>query len=268
MTDINQILKRLLSDPSMPVDLKWVDEMAAEYPAFYFPAALAVRRNQASPASPAPDALLSYLAVQCPDRAAIADFTDTTGAEWSDFYPKAEMPQESSTDRTIDVFINTYGHSSPQEEALLERLIFSPVPADYLGATEEPFDPSAPLSLPPELIPPAYQEKTPVAPPPFTGLQQPSAAPPPFTGLRQEPQRILTPQPPPDPAPDANTSLMESLAQFFIKKGRYERAYDIISDLSLKFPEKSVYFAEKLRFLQKKMLSQKLSQENKTKNQE
>lgn len=289
MADINQILKSLLSDPGMPVDPKWIDEMAAAYPAFYFPTALFVKRSHTDLDKADLDTLLTSLAVQCPDRVAIADFTDTADAGWSDFYPNFSKPQESSTDTTIDTFINTYGHSSPQEDALLERLIFSPVPADYLGADDDSFDPSAPLSLPPELsgqpdeAPPhaVITSEPAIAPPPFVGLKQSQAAPPPFTGLKQEedqtpppppsassPEAVVTEESPQSPPPAPDTSLMESLAKFFIKKGRYERAYDIISDLSLKFPEKSVYFAEQLRFLQKKMLSQKLSQENKTKNQE
>ncbi len=283
MNDINQILKSLLTDPAKAVDPDWVARLADRYPAFYFPTALLVKRNMAGIDKSRLDSLLTYLVVQSPDRAAVADFTGNSGADWSNFYPKTDTLQETSTDRTIDAFINTYGHSSPQEDALLERLIFSPVPADYLGAPDTPLDPSDPLVIPPELDVPVNDDikaTLPVAPPPFKGLRETEIIPPPFTGLQKStpslaPDPATAPGPAPAPAapdpvpaPDADTSLMESLAKFFIKKGRYERAYDIISDLSLKFPEKSVYFAEQLRFLQKKILSQKLSQENKTKNQE
>lgn len=47
------------------------------------------------------------------------------------------------------------------------------------------------------------------------------------------------------------SSLSESLAKIYIRQGRYRRAYEILSDLNLKNPEKSIYFADQLRFLRK-----------------
>jgi len=59
------------------------------------------------------------------------------------------------------------------------------------------------------------------------------------------------------PRPAADDSLLsESLARIFIKQGRYERAYEIISNLSLNYPKKSIYFADQLRYLRKLMLIQ------------
>ncbi|MDE6469309.1 MAG: hypothetical protein K2L28_10500, partial [Muribaculaceae bacterium] len=51
--------------------------------------------------------------------------------------------------------------------------------------------------------------------------------------------------------------LSESLAKIFIKRGRYEKAYEIISGLNLKFPKKSAYFADQLRFLHKLIINQR-----------
>lgn len=48
-----------------------------------------------------------------------------------------------------------------------------------------------------------------------------------------------------------SSSLSESLAKIYIRQGRYRRAYEILSDLNLKNPEKSIYFADQLRFLRK-----------------
>ncbi len=47
------------------------------------------------------------------------------------------------------------------------------------------------------------------------------------------------------------SSLSESLAKIYIRQGKYRRAYEILSDLNLKNPEKSIYFADQLRFLRK-----------------
>lgn len=45
--------------------------------------------------------------------------------------------------------------------------------------------------------------------------------------------------------------LTETLAKIYIKQGYYEKALRIIKVLSLKFPEKNIYFADQIRFLEK-----------------
>lgn len=43
----------------------------------------------------------------------------------------------------------------------------------------------------------------------------------------------------------------KTLADIFIKQKKYERAYEIIKHLSLNYPEKNIYFADQLSFLEK-----------------
>lgn len=43
----------------------------------------------------------------------------------------------------------------------------------------------------------------------------------------------------------------ETLANIFIKQKKYDRAYEIIKHLSLNYPEKNIYFADQLSFLEK-----------------
>ncbi len=43
----------------------------------------------------------------------------------------------------------------------------------------------------------------------------------------------------------------ETLARIYIKQGRYSKALEIISRLSLQYPKKNAYFADQIRFLQK-----------------
>ena len=44
--------------------------------------------------------------------------------------------------------------------------------------------------------------------------------------------------------------LTESLAKIYIKQKKYYKALEIIKKLSLKYPEKNVYFADQIRFLE------------------
>lgn len=45
--------------------------------------------------------------------------------------------------------------------------------------------------------------------------------------------------------------LTETLAQIYIKQGRYSRALEIIRQLNLNYPKKNIYFADQIRFLEK-----------------
>ncbi|MDD2799210.1 MAG: hypothetical protein PHV20_11520 [Bacteroidales bacterium] len=49
--------------------------------------------------------------------------------------------------------------------------------------------------------------------------------------------------------------LTESLAKIYIKQKRYYKAIEIIRRLSLKYPEKSIYFADQIRFLEKLIIN-------------
>lgn len=52
------------------------------------------------------------------------------------------------------------------------------------------------------------------------------------------------------PEPSEDDLLTESLAKIYIKQKRYEKALEIIKSLSLKYPKKSVYFADQIRYLE------------------
>ena len=97
------------------------------------------------PASPvAPAALLKYcdehltddertalrarVALASADPATAAASLDPATAELADFYPPVPEPAAPTTLDTIDTFLRTYGHSSPEQDAMLERMIFNPVP--------------------------------------------------------------------------------------------------------------------------------------------
>lgn len=172
------------------------------------------------------------------------------GGEWLGFYPPEPTRERPGTEEAIDTFLNTYGHTSPEEEALLNKLIFNPVPdyAEMLAREEQenlPADAGAADPDSPEARINAFiLEKHPAAP---RESAQEEPAPEPFAAE--------APVAPPEPHDDS--LLSESLAKIYIRQGRYERAYEIISGLNLKFPKKSVYFADQLRFLQKLIINQR-----------
>ena len=47
----------------------------------------------------------------------------------------------------------------------------------------------------------------------------------------------------------------ETLARIYIKQGRYQKALDIITRLSERYPHKNVYFADQIRFLEKLIIN-------------
>ena len=241
-SDLQEILSALLDDPSAHPSADWVAEMASSHPAFLIPAAIMLRRCSNELDTGTRDTLRARVMLGCADRTAMADLA---GEDWGSIYPPAEPPLAPSTDCAIETFLDHYGQSSPQEDQLLERLIFNPVPADYFPGLDGDDNPSdgTPL-LPPELDRRHAQDPPQAADDTQEPLHIPDTA-------TEEPETAT-----PHHAPAEDSLLSESLAKIFIKQRRYQRAYEIISNLSLKFPEKSIYFADQMRFLQKLIYNQ------------
>lgn len=213
--------------------LKWI---ADRYPYFVLPFATeaAAEKNDLQRRQQ----LLTHVAPAATDRAMLLCLVNPGGLDLANFYP-VDAPATPSTDSAIDTFLSTYGKRDPKEEAILERLIFNPV-ADYSAVLEREAGETATTSGEPD-----EQDRRLAA---FLASQGEVEAP------REENIKPHTPA----AAPAPESSLSESLAKIYIGKRRFEKAYEIISQLSLKNPEKSVYFADQLRFLDKLIRNQRL----------
>jgi hypothetical protein len=57
--------------------------------------------------------------------------------------------------------------------------------------------------------------------------------------------------------PSDGAYFTETLAQIYVRQRRYEKALEIIKKLSLNYPEKNIYFADQIRFLEKLIIHTK-----------
>jgi len=249
MTDAGDLLKKAFETPEGSLDADSVaalGELRRRRPYFVAPALAELRHTGADAEGAETEALRRYLAVAASSGRTLAFAAH--GADWRDFYPAREESEGKRTDDVIDVFLRTYGSCTPEENALLERMIFNPTPdyGEMLAREEQENLPEMPADT-------DSQDAKIAA---FILSQHPAAkheeTPEPAEEAEEEVHRPVT-----RPEHNDDSLLSESLARIFIKQHRYERAYEIISGLNLKFPKKSAYFADQLRFLQKLIINQR-----------
>lgn len=282
---------RSLSDREIPVGLSDVERLMKDYPFFTLPALTLMQREGSAIPAETRRRLLGHIALNAPDVASFVALADADRNTWTDFYP-AEQPKSVTTENVIDTFLATYGHSSPEEDEMLERLIFNPT-ADYsvLLANEEetnmPEQPDAADDSQDALInsfilkhrhpstPDANTDTQSPTPDADTSLPDPVESPghvdlpAPLPAHSSEtvetPAEVAVPTDHPVAVTEspADTSLSESLAKIYIRRRRYDKAFEIIHGLSLNNPKKSVYFADQLRFLRKLMLNSSYNEQNK-----
>lgn len=211
------------------------------YPYFALPASIVLRESGGMMSHEERRRVTRHLARTAPSPVVLATLLNDSDEP---FYPD-EKVATPSTESAIDTFLSTYG-SGGEDDEVLNRLIFNPTPdyAQLLAKEEQHNLPSVSDGgdshddLLNRFI---IKQK-----------QQEGSAP------QDEPSRIPAVTVENRHSDDAaagqqqETSLLsESLAKIFIRQRQYERAYEIISQLSLNYPEKSVYFADQMRFLRK-----------------
>lgn len=269
---LDSLLKRLADPagtPLTPEETQWLEDFRSRYPFFTIPSPAREEGEPGKGMNRLPP-LRDILAAPSPE--AFARMAgEPEASRFDDFYPTREVNHTPTTSAAIDDFLNTYGHQSQEEDELLERLIFNPVP-DYsqqlareeessLPSEESASDPDSAESRLNRFILSHRDGSSHRDPSPQAKEASPTPAPP----KSASPSRKEKAEPKKASPPDG--LLSESLAKIYIKTRRYEQAYEILNDLSLRFPEKSSYFADQLRFLRKLILNERRRRvENDSKN--
>ena len=240
----------LIDNPNEVPEKEWIEKLAEEHPYFILPASLLLKRSSEL-SDEERDVLMSKVALSSWDKEMIEQLVDKDAEKWADFYPKEEKTAVT-TNAAIDTFIATYGNPDPHEEEILTRLIFNPTP-DYAQLLSEEEERSVPdLSETQDdsqdALINAFILKSKENQGHFpSSIEEP-----------KEPEPVPVDDTPVNSPEETNDSLLsESLAKIYIKQRKYSKAYEIISNLSLNFPEKSIYFADQLRFLRKLMINQR-----------
>ena len=245
--NLNEQLRQYLSNPEATVRQEWVDEMMKQYPYFNLPALLAQQRGEVDSDT------LARIAIAYPDRKSLYCLLGENADLFANFYPDEQKPSTPTTENTIDTFLNTFGSTSEKELEVLNNLIFNPVPdyADILAAEEQQSMPQQNEAktkneqLINDFIAKSKQHEGHF---PTTIIKQDNDA---------EVEQVKNDNI--DKAEEVDASMFsESLAKIYIKQRKYSKALEIITNISLKFPEKSIYFADQIRFLKKLILNEQI----------
>lgn len=206
------------------------------------------------------------IAASIGNRDVLADIFGEAPDEFLSFYPDTQAPH-LSTEQTIDAFIGRFGGESgagPESGAQSadEVVPIAPPTVDYAAtfldaetdaADAAPADDATSSMLDSFLgahpAPEAARRRPKPAAPAASlpASESPAASTPPTEPKATDRQRQAAPEP---------AQLTESLAKIMIKNRNYSKALEIIEALSLNNPEKSIYFADQIRFLRKLILNE------------
>lgn len=227
-----------------------------ENPYFIFDGLLELRDHAADLSAGELRRLKERIALNAADPAAASALANLTGDDWLSLYPAADTLRRPDTGSAIETFLNTFGSQNASETAQLEKLIFNPTPdyATTLAMQEERSDaPAAPATEQDAMLDAfiaSHPDGTAFAVEAAEAAVEVASVPP-VPQPEPEAPAVDTAAAKPAPVAPVSSSLQESLAKSYIRQGRFQKAYDIISELNLNNPEKSAYFADQLRFLQK-----------------
>lgn len=187
-------------------------------------------------------AMIRRIAVCVGDEATLRSIIGIDPEEFARFYPDM-LPPELTTDDTISSFISKFSSEKAAKTPQIEEIIAAPA-IDYASMLEQE-DMAAPLSD----DDPTETPDDPTSDIISNFLQ---AVPPKQPSQKRRIQSKNQPVP-----QEEDSGLSEALFKLMVKNKNYSKALEIITELSLNNPKKSIYFAYQMRFLKKLIKNQK-----------
>ena len=251
MTTWIEDIKRLAAEDSGEVTRQWLECAGNDAPYSVLPQLLFLKHNGVK----GNEDVLAQLAIAFPDRRALALMLGEDAGLLMNFYPPEALPETPDTVTTIDRFLDNYGKTSQSEIEAIDRAIFNPQPdyADVLAA-QEMKEGGVQLNDgddQDDLINQFIAEQTQLG---EQAAQIPITAP---VGEREKAE--IADLAIDKPTQTDDSMLSESLAKMYIAQHKYSQALEIIERINLKYPEKSIYFADQIRFLTKLVLNETLN---------
>ena len=244
-------IKRLVAGEDVEMSKQWLEQAQQAAPYCVMPALMYLKRNGVKDN----EDILSQLAIAFPDRQALSLMLGDGAGTMANFYPPEATAETPDTVTTIDRFLDNYGKTSPGEVEAISRAIFNPQPdyADVLAAQEKeeggmkPSEGDSQDDLINQFIAEQMQ------------LGEQAAQAPVRTPISEKEKAEIATEVIENPTQNDDSMLSESLAKMYISRHKYSQALEIITRLSLKYPEKSIYFADQIRFLKKLVLNETLN---------
>ena len=239
---IGEDIEKLLDSDKAP-EQQWVDEAMQRYPYFALPLLLQVKHNGDQEA-------LHRLSIMSPDRRDLSIVVGNAPSAFAKFYP-VEEATSPDFDNLIDTFLENYAHGTSQKEIdALSNAIFNPTPdyADILAAqagdNEKTHDQEDELID--SFIAHSREQEQEV-------MSKQTAV---EHHVEEEQVAQVANDNVEKSTQNDDSMLSESLAKVYIARGKYLKALEIIESINLNFPEKSIYFADQIRFLRKLVLNE------------
>ena len=199
---------------------------------------------------------LKSFAVECCDREKL--FYYLNDERFSRFFPKINSETESEDDRTallLSSFLDSIEKDDVEDRKNSEthnQLGFdSIVSTDYLAYLEKTETEENRFGETKEAKPMKHQQLV------DSFLEKSSGDEVLFSHTKNEEKGNQDSSQDVDSLLDDDTFLTETLAQVYIKQKKYQQALTIIKRLSLNFPNKSIYFADQIRFLEYLIINDK-----------
>ena len=243
-------MRKELSNENRQLSAQEIQNILLEYPYFQAARLLYLEKIKETPLY---KEALHKEAIYAPDRKILFKMTEAVRHRWTQLYevPNTQGSTYNNSFSLIDKFLENYSAESTEEQSkeqkILEKTIFNPAVAstDYFSTFTNSEKITSNNQGQMDLID-SFIEKVQNNIPEVLNIK------------KDESNSTVTPIITEDDTLTKSGDeafLTESLAKIYIKQKRYSKALEIIKKLSLKYPEKNIYFADQIRFLVKLIIN-------------